>query len=94
MAAVLFRSPPRRKRRVENFFTTITSDQYIPSLLSQYGGIQGLSAIGAGSVGVVDTSATVNADTTVSGHRAYSSGNLTRLFKPKSTTATPPPPTA
>ncbi len=73
--------PAATQTAIKNFFTTITSDQYIPNLLSQYGGIQGLPAIGTGSVGVVDTSASVNADTTLLGHRAYSSGNLTSIIQ-------------
>ena len=73
--------PAATQTALKNFFSTITSDSYITNLLGQYGGILGLPAIGTGSVGVVDTAASVNADTTLSGHRAYTSGNLTSILQ-------------
>jgi hypothetical protein len=57
--------PAATQTAIKNFFTAITADGYISKLLAQYGNTLGLPAIGNGSVGVVDTKASVAPDTTV-----------------------------
>jgi hypothetical protein len=57
--------PTATQTALVKFFKTITSNGYLATLLGQYGNTLGLPAIGNGSVGVIDTEASVTPDTTV-----------------------------
>jgi hypothetical protein len=57
--------PSAVQTEITNYFKTVVADGYITKLLSQYGNTQGLPAIGNGSVGVVDTKASVGPDETI-----------------------------
>jgi hypothetical protein len=81
-----FSVPAATQTAIHNYFTTITSDGYITTLLAQYGNTQGLPAIGNGSVGVVDTTASASPDTTDPGvdnatHPAYTDAKLESIIQ-------------
>lgn len=79
--------PAATQTAIKNYFSAITSDGFITTLLSQYGNTQGLPAIGNGSVGMVDTSASAATDETVENQDgtgtvpAYSDGDLETIIQ-------------